>query len=125
LAEGENRAFMLREGVPVIRALVQAENPGDVGYFLYSKDLEVLLNDIPIAKQDVSPIPIQAGEATRFELLFYPAVSDLGAEATNALADALNGMETTLTLRGQLLIDVLGVDTFEVADWTMTGLIEN
>lgn len=125
LAEGENRAFILREGVPVIRALVQAENPGDVGYFLYSKDLEVLLNDIPIAKQDVSPIPIQAGQATSFELLFYPALADLNAEATNALADALNSVESRLELRGKLSIDVLGVDTFEVPNWSVTGMIEN
>jgi Late embryogenesis abundant protein len=125
LAEGENRAFILREGVPVIRALVQAENPGDVGYFLYSKDLEVLLNDVPIAKQDVSPIPIQAGQATSFELLFYPVLSELGAEATNALADALNSVESRLGLRGKLSIDVLGVDTFEVPEWSVTGMIEN
>jgi Late embryogenesis abundant protein len=125
LAQGENRAFILREGVPVIRALVQAENPGDVGYFLYSKDLEVLLGDVPIAMQDVSPIPVQAGQATSFELLFYPALSELNPEATNALANALNGAETNLMLRGQLLIDVLGVDTFTVSDWSVTGLIEN
>ncbi len=125
LAEGETRAFMLREGVPVIRTFIQAENPGDVGYFLYSKDLEVLLNNIPIAKQDLSPVPIQAGQATSFELLFYPVLSELDAEATNALADALNSAETTLTLRGQLFIDVLGVDTFEVSDWSVTGSTQN
>lgn len=124
LAEGETKAYILREGVPVIRALIQAENPGDVGYFLYSKDLEVLLNDVPIATQDVSPIPVQAGQTTTFELLFYPVLSDLGAEATNALADALNGVETNLSLRGPLFVDVLGVDTFEVTDWSLTGLLE-
>ncbi len=123
LTEGENRAFILREGVPVIRVLLQAENLGDVGYFLYGKDLEVLLNGVPIAKQDVSPIPVQAGQATSFELLFYPALSELGAEATNTLANALNGAETTLTLRGGLFIDVLGVDTFEVSDWSVTGFL--
>jgi LEA14-like dessication related protein len=125
LAEGENRAFILREGVPVIRTLVQAENPGDVGYFLYSKDLEVFLNGVAIAKQDVSPTPIQAGQTTSFELLFYPVLSELGAEATNALANALNGAESRLELRGKLAIDVLGVDTFEVPDWSVMGMIEN
>jgi hypothetical protein len=115
----------LREGVPVIRALVQAENPGDVGYFLYSKDLEVLLNDVPIAAQDISPIPIQAGQATSFELLFYPALSELGTEATNTLANALNSEQTRLGLRGKLLIDVLGVDTFEVPNWSVTGILND
>lgn len=123
LTEGETRAFILREGVPVIRALLQAENPGDVGYFLYSKDLEVLLNGVAIAKQDVSPVPVQAGQMTSFELLFYPVLSELDAEATNALADALNGVETNLSLRGPLFVDVLGVDTFEVSDWSITGLV--
>jgi LEA14-like dessication related protein len=124
LTEGETRAFMLRDGVPVIRTLVQAENPGDVGYFLYGKDLEVLLNDVPLAKQDVSPVPVQAGQVATFELLFYPALSELGAEATNTLADALNGSKITLTLRGGLWVDVLGVDTFEVSDWSVSGLIQ-
>jgi hypothetical protein len=123
LAEGQ--AFMLREGVPVIRVLVAAENSGDVGYFLYSKDLEIFLGDVAIAKQDVSPVPIQAGQATSFELLFYPSLAELGPEATNVLAAALDGVDTTLTLRGELLVDVLGVDTFGVTDWSATGFIEN
>jgi LEA14-like dessication related protein len=121
LVEGETRAFMLREGVPVIRALVQVENPGDVGYFIYSKDLEVFLNTVSIAKQDVSPVPLQAGQVTQFELLFYPVLSELNEEANLALNNALGGAETTLSLRGPLLIDVLGVDTFELAAWEVTG----
>jgi hypothetical protein len=121
---GETRTFMLREGVPVIRALLEAENPGDVGYFLYSKDLGVLLNGVPIAAQDVSPIPVQAGQTTQFELLFYPVLSELSPEATNALADALNGAATPLSLRGPLFVDVLGVDTFEVTDWFLEAPLE-
>lgn len=125
LVAGESRIFTLREGVPVIRVLVEAENPGDVGYFLYGKDLEVLLNDVPIAKQDASPVPVQAGQTSTFEVLFYPDLADLSSDVTTLLEDALNGVETEVTVQGQLFVDVLGVDTFEVPIWSVTGTLVN
>jgi LEA14-like dessication related protein len=125
LSLAENQVFMLREGVPVIRTLVRAENPGDVGYFLYGKDLEVLLNNVPLAKQDVSPIPIQAGQVSSFELLFYPDTADLGAEAATILDAALQGTDTMVEVRGQLFVDVLGVDTFEIPSWSITNKFVN
>jgi LEA14-like dessication related protein len=121
----ESSVFTLREGVPIIRVVIEAQNPGDVGYFLYGKDLEVFLNNVPLAKQDVSPLPVQAGQTSSFELLFYPDTADLGNEATITLEAALGGTETLVDVRGQLFIDVLGVDTFEIADWSVTGSIVN
>jgi hypothetical protein len=121
----ESNVFTLREGVPIIRVVVEAQNPGDVGYFLYGKDLEVLLGNVPLAKQDVSPIPVQAGQTSSFELLFYPDTADLGAEATTTLEAALSGTEAPIEVRGQLFVDVLGVNTFELVDWSVTGSIVN
>jgi LEA14-like dessication related protein len=125
LVSGENNIFNLREGVPVIRLLLEAQNPGDVGYFLYGKDLEVLLSDVPVAKQDASPVPVQAGQTSRFEVLFYPDLSALNGEVTAALDSALNGGETQVTVRGQFFVDVLGVDTFEVPAWSVTDTLVN
>jgi LEA14-like dessication related protein len=125
LVAGENRIFNLREGVPVIRLLLEAANPGDVGYFLYGKDLEVLLNDVPVAKQDASPVPVQAGQTSRFEVLFYPDLTHLNSDATPLLEEALNGLETQVTVRGQLFVDVLGVDTFEVPTWSVSDVLVN
>jgi LEA14-like dessication related protein len=125
LVAGESRIFTLREGVPVIQVLVEAENPGDVGYFLYGKDLEVLLNDVPIAKQDASPVPVQAGQKSSFEVLFYPDLAGLSSDMTKVLDDALTGIDTEVTVQGQLFVDVLGVDTFEVPTWSVTDALVN
>jgi LEA14-like dessication related protein len=119
--EDESSVFMLREGVPVIRVLVRVANSGDVGYFLYGKDLELSLEGLATAKQDLPPIPVAAGQESRFEILFYPDVANLSSEANTMLNEALQGEETGLELRGQLLVDVLGVDTFEVPSWTIAG----
>ena len=125
LVTGESRLFTLREGVSVIRVLVEAANPGDVGYFLYGKDLEVLLNDVPVANQDASPVPVQAGQSSRFEVLFYPDSGNLGDDTRTLLEEALEGVEISVTLRGQLFVDVLGVDTFEVPVWSVTDSLVN
>lgn len=124
LVEAQSEVYLLRPDVPVVRAVVTATNPGDVGYFLYGKDLTVSLGGYALARQDMRPVPVPAGEASRVDVLFYPHLQELDEEARAALQAALDGIPTSLELRGRLLMDVLGVDTFAVPDgWEVFGFV--
>lgn len=124
LEESSSEVLLVREGAPVIRATVLATNPGDVGYFLYGKDVSLSLNGETLALQDISPVPIPAGQDSRFELLFYPNYTNLSEAGRAALEAALSGVPTALDIQGELLIDVLGVDTFEVpSGWKISGFV--
>lgn len=112
--EGASRAYELRAGVPVVQVTLRADNPGEIGYFLRGKDLLLRLAGERIALEDLEPLPLPAGETRRVELLFYPDPAELGGVAQRALEAATAGISTTLDLRGELYMDVLGVDTFAV-----------
>lgn len=124
LIELESQVFELRAGVPVVQLKIRAENRGEVGYFVYGRDLEVLLNGALIALQDALPTPLPAGQMGELELLFYPNSERLNDEGRTALSAALAGVTTGVELRGDLLLDVLGVDTFEVGGgWNLAGFV--
>ncbi len=124
LDEGATRVFMLRPDVPVIQVVVAATNPGDIGYFLYGKDLSLTLAGEPMARQDMRPVPLAAGQDGRIDLAFYPSLGDLGTAGRNALQAALQGVPTMLQVTGTLDMDVLGVDSFEVPPgWEITGFV--
>lgn len=125
LDEDDSRAFLLRSDVPVVQVVLQAANPGDIGYFLHGKDLTLSLGGWPIARSDMRPVPLAAGQATRIDLLFYPVVDGLAADAQASLEAALDGYSTLLRLEGELSMDVLGVDSFPVpSGWSVTGFID-
>jgi len=126
LDEGESQVYMLQPGVPVIQVVLNATNPGDIGYFLYGKDLKVLLGGEELAVEDMLPVPLPAGESSRIDILFYPLEVQLEQGAQLALDAALQGIPTSLQLEGQLLMDVLGVDTFDVpaGSWEVFGFVD-
>lgn len=122
--EAESRVFMVQPGVPVVQVVLQAANPGDVGYFLLGKDLSLALSGWPMASEDMRPVPLAANQATRIDMLFYPQVHALSPEAETALQAAIMGHTTLLTLEGQLFMDVLGVASFPMPDgWSVTGFV--
>lgn len=124
LDEGASQVFLLRPGVPVAQVVLQANNPGDIGYFLHGKDLSLTLGSWPVANEDMRPVPIAAGQTTRIDILFYPLAETLGDEADAALQAALAGNTMLLRLDGELFMDVLGVDSFPVpTGWTVTGFV--
>lgn len=124
LDESGSRIFMLRPDVPVIQVVVKARNPGDIGYFLYGKDLAVTLAGEPMARQDMRPVPLAAGQDGRIDLAFYPAPDALDKAGRDALQAALRGIPTLLRVRGSLFMDVLGVDSFDVPPgWEITGFV--
>lgn len=124
LNEAESSVYLLRPDVPVVQLVLQANNPGDIGYFLHGKELQLTLANWPLAKEDMRPVPIAAGQTTRIDIIFYPNVADLSPEARVALEAALAGNATLLRLSGELFMDVLGVDSFQVPDgWFVTGFV--
>ena len=123
--DGASSAFMLRADAPVVQVLVDIDNPGEVGYFVYGRDVALYLNAQEIAVQDIVPSPLPAGEGRKLELLYYPDLDRLTPEARAALNAVLNGTTTAAELRGELLLDVLGVDTFSVPEgWNLSGFID-
>lgn len=124
LDEADSRVFMLRPDMPVIQVVVKATNPGDIGYFLYGKDLGVTLAGEPMARQDMRPVPLAAGQDGRIDLAFYPAAGSLDRAGREALQAALRGVPTLLRVEGKLYMDVLGVDSFDVpGGWQIAGFV--
>lgn len=125
LDERESRVYLLRPDVPVVHLVVDARNPGDIGYFLYGKDLTLTLAGEVMAREDMSPVPLAAGRDGRIDILFYPAQKDLSASGQAALDAALQGIPTLLRVQGELLMDVLGVDSFAVpSGWQIAGFVD-
>ncbi len=125
LVDAQSRVFSLRPDAPVIQLAVDADNAGGIGYFLYG-EVRVFLGGQDLGAQDFTPVPVPAAQNSRFDLLFYPQPSRLDAAARAALDAALQGIPTLLELRGDLLLDVLGVDTYRVADGlNLSGFVYN
>ena len=112
--ESLSRIYVVQAGVPVVQVVLQIENPGDIGYFLYGRDLELSLGGAPLGREDLPPTPIPAGRSQQVTILFYPVVERLTAPAATALDAALAGIPTLLQIQGELRLDVLGVDTYDV-----------
>jgi hypothetical protein len=124
LLAGASDVFALQPGEPVIRLVLTAGNPGDIGYFLHGKDLVLTLGGHFIAQGDLRPAPVPARDSSRIDLLFYPETGRLAPEALQALTEALMGTPTEVALGGRLFMDVLGLDTFVVPEgWVVQGVI--
>lgn len=126
LVDAQSRVFLLRPDAPVIQVTVDADNTGGIGYFLSGQDVHVFLGGQEVGVQEITPVPVPAAQGSRFDLLFYPQPSRLDAAALSALNAALQGIPTLLELRGDVLLDVLGVDTYRVADGlNLSGFVYN
>ncbi|MDQ3458482.1 MAG: LEA type 2 family protein [Deinococcota bacterium] len=118
----ESSVFMLEPGLPVVRVVARATNPGEIGYLVYGSDLQLLLDGQSIAFGDMRPSPVPAGGRGRVELLFYPDLTRLGEAGEAALSRALAGDEVALELRGDLRLDVFGLGGYAVPpDWQVRG----
>ena len=122
--EADSRVFMVQPGVPVVQVAIEAANPGDVGYFLLGKDLELSLNGWPMATEDMRPVPLAANQATRIDMLFYPDVSALNDDANTVLQGAVLGHTTLIRVEGELFMDVLGVESVPMpTGWSRPGFV--
>ncbi len=110
----DSRVFEVRSGVPVVQIVATVRNPGEIGYFLNGKDVVLSLGGRPLGRLDVGPVPLPAGGERRLDLLFYPDPSLLDEPGRRAVAAALSGIPTGFSVRGELAMDVLGVESFPV-----------
>jgi hypothetical protein len=124
LEESASQAYLLNPEVPVVRLILSISNPGDIGYFLYGKDLALALGGHVVATDDLRPVPLPARSSTQVDIIFYPQRSSLSNEARTALEAALSGIPTGVEMTGRLAMDVLGVDAFAVPDgWKVVGFV--
>ena len=125
LDEEASRVYLLRPGVPVVHLVLDVTNPGDIGYFLYGRDLELSLGGAVIGREDLPPAPIPARQSSRIDVLFFPVPQRLEAGGARALDAALAGIPTLVRLDGEMKLDVLGVDTFDVTpDRVIRGFVD-
>ncbi len=114
LLSPETSVYDVPSGYPVVKVVLQVENPGAVGYLLHAKDLVLELDGQPVAELDLRPSPVAAFSTGQLALTFTPSAELLPLEARTALSDALAGDPTELAVRGQLALDVLGLGTFDM-----------
>ena len=121
----DSRIFEVREGLPVVQIAATVFNPGEIGYFLNGKDVVLSLAGSPLGRLDVGPVPLPAGGERRLELLFYPDPRLLDEPGRRALAGALEGIPTGFSVRGELAMDVLGVESFPVpGGFALDGFVD-
>lgn len=121
----DSRVFEVREGVPVVQISATVYNPGEIGYFLNGKDVVLSLAGSPLGRLDVGPVPLPAGGQRRLELLFYPEPSLLSEPGRLAIQAALDGIPTGFSVRGELAMDVLGVESFPVpGGFSLDGFVD-
>lgn len=120
----ESSVFMLEPGLPVVRVVARATNPGEIGYLVHGSDLQLFLDGHPIAFGDMRPSPVPAGGRARVEWLFYPDLARLGEAGRAVLARALEGYEVALELRGDLRLDVFGLGGYVAPpEWQVRGVV--
>lgn len=120
-----SRVFEVRDGVPVVQIVATVLNPGEIGYFLNGKDVVLSLAGSPLGRLDIGPVPLPAGGERRLELLFYPEPSLLAEPGRRAVAGALEGIPTGFSVRGELAMDVLGVESFPVpGGFALDGFVD-
>ena len=123
---GESAAYLLRPEAPVVRVVMRAANPGDIGYFLYGRDLTLAFGGEVIATEDLRPQPLPAGREGRIDLLFYPSWTRISDTARAAIEAALAGRPMLVEVSGDLRMDVLGIDSFDVpAGWSVGGPVRS
>lgn len=112
IVAADSSAYFLPDDSPVVRVIIEAVNPGSIGYLLHAKDLVLQLAGQAIAVHDLPPTPVPAGSSSRVALNFAPVPALLSPAGRTALSDALAGAAAELLIEGQLALDVLGLDTW-------------
>lgn len=121
----DSEVFEVRDGVPVVQIVATVVNPGEIGYFLSGKDVVLSLGGSPLGRLDIGPVPLPAGGERRLELLFYPEFPLLSEAGRRAIAGALDGIPTGFSVRGELAMDVLGVESFPVpGGFALDGFVD-
>jgi len=118
--------YLLRADAPVIKLGILAQNPGEVGYFIYGQEVNLNIDGEIMMTQDIALNALPANQTTRIELFFYPDMDYLSDSLKEKLNAALSGTPIPFSLTGDILIDVLGIDSYRAEDgWNVYGSIFN
>jgi hypothetical protein len=133
-----HEVIVARPDAPAVRLAIEVANPGDVGYFVSARglDLGLLLPRSPaevavtgaaappspgdlaellrVGVVDLPPLPVPAGATVRTDLLVYLEPAALSPAARARLDAVLAGDVVPFVLDGPFFYDVLGVDSFLV-----------
>lgn len=139
---GREQAVVARADAPALRFTLALRNPGDVGYFVSARSLQLellvprspsdartegavlggprpptpteLAEALPVGTVDLPPLPLPAGATVETDLVVVLDPARLPAAAAARVEALLAGQPTTFVVTGPLVYDVLGVDSFPV-----------
>lgn len=120
----ETSVYLLRADAPVIKVNIWAQNPGEVGYFIYGQEVNLNLDGEILMSQDIALNALPANQVTNIEIFFYPDMDYISESLKGKINAALAGTAIAFSLTGDILIDVLGIDTYRAADgWNVYGTV--
>lgn len=142
IVAGREQAIVARADAPALRFTLSFRNPGDVGYFVSARSLQLALlvprsasdartegavvggplpptptelaEALPVGTVDLPPLPVPAGATAEADLLVVLDPARLPPAAAARVEALLKGQPTTYVIGGALVYDVLGVDSFAV-----------
>ena len=133
--------LVARPDAPALRFAIEVTNPGDVGYFVSARGVQLALlvprdagedaasavagaPAAPSAAQlaealvvgvvDLAPLPVPAGATVTTDLVVVLDPARLPAAAVARLEALLAGHPTPFVVDGPFVYDVLGIDSFRV-----------
>jgi hypothetical protein len=110
LAAEASQLTFLPPGLPVMQVVLNAENTGDVGYFLSGRDLVLVLDGVPFATTDLVLTAVPARSQAYLALFFYPEVTALTPAARRRLSQLQAGQDAAFELQGTLMLDIPGIE---------------
>jgi len=139
IVPGRQQVLVARPDAPALRFALEVSNPGDVGYFLSARGLQLALllpavasaadDDEPrrvaptpselaealvVGEVDLAPLPVPAGATVVTDLVVVLDPTRLSTAALARLEALVAGQPTPFVVSGPFAYDVLGVDSFRL-----------
>lgn len=140
IVPGRQQVLVARPDAPALRFALEVSNPGDVGYFLSARGLQLALllpavapaaddeeprtraptpselaEALVVGEVDLAPLPVPAGATVVTDLVVVLDPTRLSTAALARLEALLAGQPTPFVVSGPFAYDVLGVDSFRLA----------
>lgn len=138
IVPGRQQVLVARPDAPALRFGLEVSNPGDVGYFLSARGLQLALlhadaaaedddgsrraaptpteltEALVVGEVDLAPLPVPAGATVVTDLVVVLDPARLSAPALARLEALMSGQPTPFVVSGPFAYDVLGVDSFRL-----------
>lgn len=114
LLSADSAAWSVTADEAHVRLLIEVGNPGTAGWLLQARSLWLHVDGVPLAAQSLPPTPVAAGGSTTVALPFRLERELLSPRARRLLSDLLSGSEVSVSLHGEMSVDVLGLGSFRL-----------